>query len=74
MAEKVSRRDFIRRSGVSAASAGMTLAVSPLPASPKSARPQGANDRVRIGFVGVGRMGRSNLRGFSPLGSAFVVN
>ena len=64
MAEKVSRRDFIRRSGVTAASAGMALSVSPLSASPTSARPQGANDRVRVGFVGMGRMGRSNLRDF----------
>ena len=64
MAEKVSRRDFIRRSGVTAASAGMALSASPLSASPNSVRPQGANDRVRVGFVGMGRMGRRNLRCF----------
>ena len=59
MAEKVTRRDFIRRSAVTAAGAGVVLAPAPVPA-----RSVGASDRVRVGFIGTGSMGRSNLRDF----------
>ncbi len=64
MAKKVSRRDFIQRSGLVTTGAGMIASNSPLSASSRPASPPGANDRIRIGFVGMGGMGRANLRDF----------
>ena len=54
--KKVTRRDFIRRSAAGAAGAGMAFS-----ALPASAQVAGANDRVRIGIIGAGKMGRSNM-------------
>ena len=54
--KKVTRRDFIRRSAAGAAGAGMAFS-----ALPASAQVAGANDRIRIGIIGAGKMGRSNM-------------
>jgi len=63
MAGKVTRRDFIRKTGVAAAAtAAMPLVVS------ARALGQGdkvaANDRIGLGFIGVGGMGSGHLGGF----------
>src|SRR5687768_3954559 len=47
----VSRRDFIRRSAASAAAAGAAASVL---SAASYARAYGANERLRVGFVGVG--------------------
>lgn len=54
MPASVNRRDFIKNSAVTTA-AGVQL-VSAL-AAPVAARAAGANDRLRIGFIGTGRRG-----------------
>ena len=56
MNKPVQRRDFIRHS--LATGAGVTLSHHAL------ARTVGANDRVRLGFIGLGRQGRGLLKTF----------
>ncbi len=51
MPEELERRSFLSSLGTGAA----------LTASLLTKRLAGANDRVRVGFIGLGRMGRSNL-------------
>src|SRR5262245_39355259 len=64
MARRVKRRDFLKRAvaGVVDASLGVNRASlfgRNLPASQPS-----PNDRIVVGFVGMGRMGQSNLKTF----------
>src|SRR5438552_656316 len=56
MTPTINRRDFIKRATV----AGAGLAVASAPAGAR-----GANDRVRIGVIGAGRMGMGNLKDFA---------
>ena len=56
MTPTINRRDFIKRATV----AGAGLAVASAPAGAR-----GANDRVRIGVIGAGRMGMGNLEDFA---------
>lgn len=53
-ADEVSRRNFLKNSAVGAAAAG---AGASLLAAPAPARAAGANDRLRIGFIGPGGRG-----------------
>jgi predicted dehydrogenase len=59
MTDKIDRRDFIKSTAVGALSAGMALH-----ASSASGGVLGSNDRVVTGFIGLGRMGQSNLKDF----------
>src|SRR5438876_10214120 len=56
MTPTINRRDFIKRATV----AGAGLAVASAPAGAR-----GANDRVRIGVIGTGRMGMGDLEDFA---------
>ncbi len=56
MTPTINRRDFIKRATV--AGAGLAVASAP-------ARAPGASDRVRIGVIGIGRMGMGNLEDFA---------
>ena len=56
-----------RRSFLTTGAAGLVGAKTLLGARPASARILGANDRVRIGVIGTGRQGRSDLRGHALL-------
>ena len=53
----MNRRNFIKTSSLSAVGAVATTKLS-------GSRATGANDRLTCGFIGVGGMGRSNLRDF----------
>jgi predicted dehydrogenase len=54
------RRDFLRLGG--AAVAGFSVSTLELPAQEQQPLPrQGANERIRIGCIGVGNQGRGNL-------------
>ena len=53
----MNRRTFLK----STAAAGLAGSVGSAVA-PAAAQARGANDRIRLGFIGTGRMGRSNLR------------
>jgi predicted dehydrogenase len=57
---QISRREFIARSGMAAA--GTSLGVNALASG--SISPRSANDRVRMGFIGVGNRGSQLLRLF----------
>ncbi len=57
----VSRRDFLKHS--SAAAAGGTIAVE-LSGAPSIQKVSGANDKIRVGFIGVGNRGSQLLEGF----------
>jgi predicted dehydrogenase len=57
MSSQIRRRDFVKQSIATGAS--ITLAGHQV-----GARILGANDRIRAGFIGLGRQGRSNLKGF----------
>jgi predicted dehydrogenase len=56
----ISRREFIAKSGM--ATAGATLGVNSL--SAKSLRKAGANDKIRMGFIGIGNRGSQFLNLF----------
>ena len=61
---KTTRRGFLRQSAAAA------LAVGTVPyflSSPQPVFAQQANDRLRMGCIGVGDMGRGNARGFNGL-------
>ena len=59
----IDRRAFIRR----AAGASATLSMSM--AGPLTRKVLGANDRVRVGVIGVGRQGTSNMEAFEQHGA-----
>ena len=61
MANKTSRRAFIAQTGM--VSAGITLGVNPMNASSYK-RIAGANDKIRVGFIGVGNRGSQLLEVF----------
>lgn len=54
------RRDFIKKSAIAAT--GLSLGLNNL--SPKGSHILGANDRIRVGFIGVGNRGTQLLRLF----------
>jgi predicted dehydrogenase len=60
-ANKTSRRTFIATTGL--ASAGFALGVNPVTASEYS-RQKGANEKIRVGFIGVGNRGSQLLQIF----------
>lgn len=61
MLRKTTRRTFIARTGM--VSAGITLGVTPLSASSYN-RIQGAGEKIRVGFIGIGNRGSQLLRIF----------
>lgn len=63
MSSPIDRRVFMKR----AAGAGTALSVSM--AGPLTRKALGANDRVRVGLVGAGRQGLSNMRKFQEHGA-----
>ena len=56
----MSRRDFIRRTAVTTASAGLALSAAQAPE-----KAFGASDKLGVGVIGMGRMGRYNLEDFA---------
>lgn len=70
----MSRRDFIKAAGLTAAgiAAGSLTGVKAFGA-PAPARALGANDRINIGFIGVGGMGMGHLHGFKGKESDFNI-
>ncbi|HET7840704.1 MAG TPA: Gfo/Idh/MocA family oxidoreductase, partial [Terriglobia bacterium] len=60
MKPEISRRDFMRRTAMTTAGAGLTL--SGFGSAQKAA---GANDKFVVGVIGTGRMGRDNLADFA---------
>ena len=63
---KMTRRDFGR-------SAAMTVASVALASGPLARNVLGANDRVRVGLIGAGGMGRANLKDFLRTGQVECV-
>ena len=63
MSEPIDRRAFMHR----AAGAGAAVSISL--AGPLTRQVQGANDRVRVGVIGTGRQGVSNLKAFKEQGA-----
>jgi predicted dehydrogenase len=63
MSKRIDRREFMKTTAVGAVAAGATLRGTNASAN-ASARPQGANDRLVVGVIGTGRMGRENLEDF----------
>jgi predicted dehydrogenase len=59
MKKRIDRREFIKSTAGGAIAAGIALQHQSA-----SARILGANDRIIIGFVGTGRQGEGNLKGF----------
>ena len=59
--ETMNRRTFLKNSAAVTAGAALVLETVPGPATQAAA---GANDRVRVGFIGVGNRGTQLLRGF----------
>jgi predicted dehydrogenase len=66
MSHEIDRRAFIKRA------AGTGATVSMAVAGPLTRTVLGANDRVRVGVVGTGRQGLSNLRAFKDNGAQIV--
>jgi predicted dehydrogenase len=62
MSEQINRRDFFKRAAVG--TAGVSLAMSGAGAG----RVLGANDRIRLGLIGCGRQGVSNMQYFIKQG------
>jgi predicted dehydrogenase len=61
MSRKILRRDFLRQGSLAAlAGAGLKSA----PAFGQVSSTMGSNDRISVGFIGMGRMGQSNLKTF----------
>jgi len=61
---KTTRRDFLKQSAVAAAAVGTAPYFF---SSQQPALAQQASDRLRMGCIGVGSMGRGNARGFNGL-------
>ena len=59
------RRGFLRTTGAAVAALGLPTIVP--------ATAFGANDKVAIGFIGVGKMGTNNLKDFLPLEEGRVI-
>src|SRR3972149_935614 len=57
--DKVARRNFLKTVGIAAAGLGW--------AAKSYANIVGANDRIRVGFIGVGDMGNNHLNAFNDL-------
>jgi predicted dehydrogenase len=66
MSSPIDRRVFMKR----AAGAGTALSISM--AGPLTRRALGANERVRVGLVGAGRQGISNMKAFQEHGAEIV--
>jgi predicted dehydrogenase len=63
MGQPIDRRVFLKRS------AGVSTAVSLSMAGPLTRRVLGANDRVRVGAIGTGRQGGTNMKAFLAHGA-----
>jgi predicted dehydrogenase len=63
MSRPIDRRDFMHRA------TGAGVAVSLSLAGPSTRRVLGANDRVRVGAIGTGRQGVSNMKAFQKHGA-----
>ena len=63
MSPPIDRRVFMHR----AAGAGTVVSISM--AGPLTRKVRGANDRVRVGVIGTGRQGRSNMKAFQEQGA-----
>ncbi len=66
MDSRLDRRDFMKRAGIGAVTAGMALTGA-------SARVLGANDRVRVGLIGAGRQGTDDMKDFALQPDAEIV-
>jgi predicted dehydrogenase len=65
MSQPIDRRDFMHRAAGAAA-------VSMSMAGPLTRKALGANERVRVGVIGTGRQGISNMRAFQKHGAEVV--
>jgi predicted dehydrogenase len=63
MSQALDRRDFMKRAAVS--TGGMSLALS----GPGSRHVLGANERIRLGVIGTGRQGTSNMKNLAQCGA-----
>jgi predicted dehydrogenase len=63
MSRPIDRRSFMQRA------AGASAALSVSMAGPLTRKALGANDRVRVGVIGTGRQGVSNLKAFKAQGA-----
>jgi len=63
MSHPIDRRAFMHRAAGASAVVSMSLA------GPLTRKVLGANDRVRVGVIGVGRQGTSNMRAFQKHGA-----
>jgi predicted dehydrogenase len=70
MAQGINRRAFSRNAVAAATAAAATATTS---AAPAAGRVLGANERVRLGFIGVGNRGCQLLKGFLAHADAQVV-
>ena len=68
--KKTNRRDFLKRSTTVAAAASLTPYLF---SSAQPAMAQAASDRLQIGCIGVGDMGRGDARDFTNLGDIVAV-
>lgn len=66
MSQPIDRRSFMHRAAGAGAVASMSLA------GPLTRQVLGANDRVRVGAIGTGREGVSNLKAFQKHGAEIV--
>jgi predicted dehydrogenase len=66
MSQPIDRRAFMHRA------AGASAVVSMSMAGPLTRKALGANDRVRVGVIGTGRQGISNMRAFQKHGAEVV--
>ncbi|GAH60401.1 unnamed protein product, partial [marine sediment metagenome] len=67
--EKTTRRGFLKNSTVAAASVALGLNATaprgvPFGSTPRIQSALGANERIRVGFIGVGNRGTQLLNGF----------
>ncbi|MBW3622481.1 MAG: Gfo/Idh/MocA family oxidoreductase [Armatimonadetes bacterium] len=67
---QITRREFMNRSGKTAAGVGLAAAAASAPAqaaqnrAARDRRTIGANDKIRMALIGCGGMGRANMRSF----------
>jgi predicted dehydrogenase len=66
MSQPIDRRAFMHRAAGTGAAVSMSLA------GPLTRRVLGANERVRVGVIGTGRQGISNLKAFQRHGAEIV--
>ena len=62
MAKEINRRDFMRRAAVATAATSISMA------GISTHKVMGANDRIRLGLIGSGKQGVSNMRYFIDQG------